>query len=156
MTTLGARAAAAVLLVLAGCAGTSSPEPPDIEAEAMANPEVALVHSLDRVASATATLRAAAEAPRSAGAVVPAELQKPIVWRWSGPLDQAAKALATKVGYAYADGSPDTPIAMPTVSVDVSGATVLDVLRSVGAQAGDRATLVVDPDRRIVQVRRNV
>ena len=66
-----------------------------------------------------------------------------------------AGALADRIGWSYAAPGPDAP-AMPTVTVDANGVTVLDVFRSIGTQAGDRATLLVDPDRRMVQVQRHV
>ena len=142
-------AATGLLIALAGCA-THPTDRSDVDAEAAANPEVALLRSFDRVDRAMAAMRATARP----GQVAPSELQKPIVWRWSGPMDQAAKALADRIGWSYAAPGPDAP-AMPTVTVDANGTTVLDVFRSIGTQAGDRATLLVDPDRRIVQVQRH-
>lgn len=143
-------AATGLLIALAGCA-THPTDRSDVDAEAAANPEVALLRSFDRVDRAMAAMRATARP----GQVAPSELQKPIVWRWSGPMDQAAKALADRIGWSYAAPGPDAP-AMPTVTVDANGTTVLDVFRSIGTQAGERATLLVDPDRRIVQVQRHV
>lgn len=142
-------AATGLLIALAGCA-IHPTDRSDVDAEAAANPEVALLRSFDRVDRAMAAMRATARP----GQVAPSELQKPIVWRWSGPMDQAAKALADRIGWSYAAPGPDAP-AMPTVTVDANGTTVLDVFRSIGTQAGDRATLLVDPDRRIVQVQRH-
>ncbi|WP_090567714.1 DotD/TraH family lipoprotein [Belnapia rosea] len=143
-------AAAGLLIALAGCANHPS-DRYDVDAEATASPEVALLRSFGRVDRAMAAMRATARP----GQVAPSELQKPIVWRWSGPMDQAAKALADRIGWSYAAPGPDAP-AMPTVTVDANGTTVLDVFRSIGTQAGNRATLLVDPDRRIVQVQRHV
>lgn len=143
-------AAAGLLIALAGCANKPG-DRIDIDAEAMANPEVALLRSFDRVDRAMAAMQTSSRP----GRVPPAELNKPIVWRWSGPMDQAAKAIAEKVGWSYAAPGPDAP-PMPAVTVDANGTSVLDVLRSIGTQAGDRATLLVDPDRRIIQVQRHV
>ena len=143
-------AGAGLLLTLAGCANHLN-DRVDVDAEATANPEVALLRSFDRVDLAMVAMRATNGPARAA----PAELHKPIVWRWSGPMDQAAKALADKIGWSYAAPGPDAP-AMPVVSVDANGASILDVFRSIGTQAGSRATLLVDPDRRIIQVQRHV
>lgn len=143
-------ATAGLLIALAGCASHPT-DRSDVDAEATANPEVALLRSFDRVDRAMAAMRATARP----GQVAPSELQKPIVWRWSGPMDQAAKALADRIGWSYAAPGPDAP-AMPTITVDANGTSILDVFRSIGTQAGNRATLLVDPDRRIVQVQRHV
>jgi len=143
-------AAAALLAVLGGCARVG-PERPDVDAEGIANPEVALTRTMERVGKAMADLRA----DRGTRTVLPAELQRPITWRWTGRLDEAAKALAERVGYAYAPPGPDAP-AMPVVAVNVTDTPAIEVFRTLGTQAGTAATLVVDPEARIVQVKRHV
>lgn len=142
----------AVAGLLSACA-TKGVERPDIDAEGMASPEVALQTSMTRIQKAMADLQATRAGARP---VVPDELNRPIVWRFDGPLDAAAKAIAERVGYSYAPPVTDMPAAIPNVSVNVNGSPVIDVLRSLGTQAGNRATLFVDPIHRIVQVRRHV
>lgn len=142
----------AVAGLLSACA-THSVERPDIDAEGMANPELALQSSMTRIQKAMADLQATRAGARP---VLPDELNRPIVWKFDGPLDVAAKAIADRVGYSYAPPGTDMPAAMPDVSVNVNGSPIIDVLRSLGSQAGNRATLFVDPAHRIVQVRRHV
>src|SRR5947209_15956770 len=86
-------------LILAGCA--TQPRLPDVETPGMANPEAALQRSIARVDAAMAQLGRMSPASRpyaSGGAVVPPELQRQVSLTWSGPIDQAAKALADQVG----------------------------------------------------------
>ena len=141
-------AGAAGLLLLSGCAG--KPSAPDVEAEGVASPEVQLQRTLSRVAKATADLYATRSGERPA---VPAELQRPLTWRWSGPLAEGARVLARHLGYAFT--APDEGPALPTVRVDAKDTPALDILKAFGAQAGDCATVAVDPQRRIVEVHRN-
>lgn len=141
-------AGTAALALLSGCA--SKPAAPDVEAEGMANPEVQLQRTLSRVAKATADLYATRAAERPA---VPAELQRPLTWRWSGPLDEGGRILARQLGYAFT--APDPGPALPRVHVDAKDTPALDILKAFGAQAGDRATVAVDPQQRIVEVHRN-
>ncbi|MDN3563102.1 DotD/TraH family lipoprotein [Paeniroseomonas aquatica] len=142
----------AIAGLLSACANHAV-ERPDIDAEGMANPEVALQTSMTRIQKAMAALQATQAGARP---VVPDELNRPIVWRFDGPLDKAAKAIAESIGYSYAPPATDMPAVMPQVSVNANGRPVIEVLRSLGTQSGDRATLFVDPDHRIVQVRRHV
>lgn len=137
-----------MLALLSSC--THKATAPDVETEGLANPEVQLQRTLSRVAKATADLHATRAGERPA---VPAELQRPLTWRWSGTLDEGGRLLAQQIGYAFT--APDPGPALPAVHVDARGMPVLDVLRAFGSQAGDRATVVVDPERRIVEVHRN-
>ena len=135
---------------LAGCARPAV-ERPDVDADAIANPEVAIVKTMERVAKAMDDLRAG----RGARGVVPAELQRPVTWRFTGPLDQAAQALAERVGYAYAPPGPDAP-AMPVVAINAQATPAIEVFRTLGEQVGSAVAVVVDPETRIVQVKRHV
>ncbi|MBV8096127.1 MAG: DotD/TraH family lipoprotein, partial [Acetobacteraceae bacterium] len=82
--------------------------------------------------------------------VVPAELQKPVSLNWRGPLDEVARALANQVGYRFTvTGQAISPI---PVSVDANNQSIVDLFRSLGSQAGSRATLVVDAQNHVVAV----
>lgn len=141
-------AGAAALLLASGCA--TKPAAPDVDAEGMANPEVALQRTLSRVAKATADLYATRAGERP---VVPSELQRPLTWRFSGPMDEAARVMANHLGYAFT--APDAGPALPAVRIEARDMPALDVFRTIGMQAGDRATVAVDPQRRVVEVHRH-
>lgn len=141
--------AAFALLGGAGCA-TKPEAPPAVEAEGMANPEVALQRTVERVGRATADLYATRAGERPA---VPAELRRPLTWRWSGPLDEAGRIVAAHIGYSFT--APGDGPALPVVRVAAKDAAALDVLKDIGAQVGAAATVAVDPQRRVVEVRQN-
>jgi len=140
------------LLILAGCSAT--PERPTIETAGMANPEVALQRSISRVDAAMATLGGMTVARNIQSTVVPAELQKPVSLKWSGPLDEAAKALSKQVGYRFvSNGQASTPV---IVTLEVVSQPIINLFKSLGSQAGSRATVTVDAQNHLVEVRYNV
>ena len=141
-------AGTAALALLSGCA--AKPPAPDVEAEGVADPEAQLRRTLSRVAKATADLYATRAGGRPA---VPAELRRPLTWRWSGPLDEGARIVARQLAYEFT--APDPGPELPRVQVDAKDTPALDILKAFGSQAGDRATVAVDPQRRIVEVHRN-
>lgn len=89
----------------------------------------------------------------SGGAVVPPELQKPVSLTWSGPIDQAAKALADQVGYRFVSTGPTSPPV--AVAIDAKNQPIVEMFRSLGSQAGTHATLTVDAENHQVEVRHN-
>ena len=141
-------AAALALLALAGCA-TRPPEgpPPEVDAEALPNPEIATQRSLEQVAKAKAALHAILAGERP---VVPADLQAPLAWDWRGPLDRGAMMVARAINYEFV-APPDGP-ALPEVHVRTSGMPAIDILRAFGGQAGAAATVEADAVARKVKV----
>jgi defect-in-organelle-trafficking protein DotD len=92
--------------------------------------------------------RDAATAPTTP--VVPAELEKPVQFVWSGPLDAGVKKLANSIGYSVAVSGPRNPQPL-NVAVNVNG-PVLGAFQALGTQAGAIATVEVDPLHHQVQV----
>jgi defect-in-organelle-trafficking protein DotD len=82
--------------------------------------------------------------------IVPAELQKPVRFVWSGPLDAGVKKLADTIGYTVAVFAPKNCQAL-AVSVSLDG-QVLSAFQALGTQAGSSATVQVDPQHHQVQV----
>lgn len=142
-----------VLLVLTGCGITHVPT--DVVTPGVADTDKALRESIARVNRAMNQMGGAgvvSRQPTSAGPYVPAELQRPVLAALTGSLDQAAQALAERVGYGFAsNATADT--APVRVSLSGQPAPVIDLFRSLGAQAGQRADVLVDADRRVVEVR---
>lgn len=142
-----------VLLALTGCGITHVPA--DVVAPGIADTDKALRESIARVNQAMNQMGGAgvvSRQPTSPGPHVPAELQRPVSAALTGSLDQAARVLAERVGYGFASNA--TAGTAP-VQVSLSGqpAPVIDLFRSLGAQAGQRADVLVDADRRVVEVR---
>ncbi len=59
--------------------------------------------------------------------------------------------LADRAGYEMMVNG-DLPPAPVVITLDVRQKMVIDVLRDVGLQAGMRADVVVDPERRVVEL----
>lgn len=138
--------AAALALSLSGCAGPKEP-PPEVEAEALPNPEVATQRTLKAVAEAKAALYAIIAGERP---VVPADLQAPLAWKWEGPLDRGAMMVARVVNFEFVAPSEGPPL--PRVHINTSGMPAVDVLRAFGEQAGSAAVVDVDPVARRIAV----
>ena len=136
-------------VALTGCGATKGARQ-TVDAAGHANPEVALQNELRRVAQTTADLYATRAGERP---VVPDELQRPLTWRYSGPVDGAAMTLAQHMGYEFV--APDPGPALPAVRVNVQATPAIQIFKLVGDAAGDRAQVIVDPRRRQVQVFRH-
>lgn len=82
------------------------------------------------------------------GAVVPAELNASFSWSWSGDLDEAVRALAERVGYQTEILGADQAV---QISINAHG-TAYSLFRGLAAAAGDRADVVLNPRKHLVQV----
>lgn len=82
----------------------------------------------------------------------PTNFTQPITVRWSGPIDQIVRTLANKAGASFSTKGrmPATPL---IVNLDVYQQPLIQVLRDIGLQAGQRADLSVDSQRSIVEIR---
>ena len=81
----------------------------------------------------------------------PTELRRSITLAWNGPLEPAAKLLADRASYAFQTIGEAPPTGI-TVNIDVRATPVITALRSIGAQMGNRATLKVDPNARVIEI----
>lgn len=149
-------------LLLAGCAGQVTPIASDVDVTGMPNSEVALQRSMDRADAAMRdlggrTVSVRSFSPSLTAPIVPAELQRPETFTWSGPIDIGAKTLADKVGYrlfvTQTIAGPSQPI---LVSVNMANARIIDAFEALGTAAGPKATVIVDPLRHIVEVQHHV
>lgn len=148
-----------VLALLAGCAGVNKVAP-DVDATGMSNAELALQRSMDRADAAMRdlggrSLAARSYAPSAAPAVVPAELQRPETFAWTGPIDAGAKVLADRIGYRLVVTASEKP-APVLVSVNMRDVPVISLFEALGTAAGTQATVIVDPDHHQVEVRHHV
>ncbi len=152
------------LTLMTGCAETVHPVPTDVDASGMPNAELALQRSMDRVDAAMRALggmNVATQPGEPSPVAIPAELQRPVSFAWSGPIDAAAKALADRIGYRLvvtSDGSPGKPASLlpVVVSVNKTNVRIVEVFQALGDSAGPKATVIVDPDHRQVDVQHHV
>jgi defect-in-organelle-trafficking protein DotD len=137
--------------LLAGCASTHVPT--DVATTGMPNAELALRRTLEQVDSdmtQIGSMQPGGYAAATASPVVPAELQKPVQFVWSGPLDAGVQKLASSIGYSVAVTGPQNPQPL-LVQVNING-QVIGAFQELGSQAGAIATVQVDPLHHQVQV----
>jgi DotD protein len=87
----------------------------------------------------------------------PQGVQQSLSFSWSGPLDGAARALAAQLGYtAWTTMASGLPIPRPPPSVDVlinvNDVSAADIVVLMNQQAESRAVIVLDPEKRFIQV----
>jgi hypothetical protein len=143
-------AAGLIACGLAGCGVT--PVATNVDTPGMPNAEVALQKSMNETSAELARIGAMqpAAAVASKPTVVPGELERVVAMSWNGALDGAVRKLADTVGYrATVSGNAPRTV---NVVVDPVPQRVYDILRSLGDQAGDAATVRVDPRRQLLEV----
>jgi defect in organelle trafficking protein DotD len=137
-------------LLMGGCA--INPVPTDVATAGMPNPEAALQQSMQQVDAEMAELGQLSPAnAQDLPPVIPAELQRVVSFEWTGPLDQGAAKLAASIGYTFYMTAPASPPPID-VAIRMSSVTAYQVFESLGAAAGTRATVAVDPLHHQVQV----
>lgn len=115
-----------------------------------------LASAVDRAAAALQTL-ASVEQARNPGVAVqaapyaPQELRRTVSVNWVGPIEPIVQKLADRAGYKM-QVNGDVPPVPVIVSLSVVEKSVVETLRDVGLQAGQRADIAVDPKRRIVEL----
>ena len=129
--------------LLAGCARVY-PVPTDVAVPGMSNPELALRQSMNTVAAEMAELgHIGPGRTQEAEPVAPEDLQHVVSFQWNGPLDQGVAKLAQSVGYTFTLTVP-AGVQPLTVSINASSQPAYEVFRSLGEQAGNKATVQVD------------
>lgn len=142
-------------MVLAAC----QPMPPKRDPQVVTSPDrvsLMLAESADKAANALQTL-AAVEQAASPGVRVPPiadappELARAITINWVGPADQLAKKLADRASYGFLTLGDEPPVPL-VVTIDAVNMPVIDVLRDLGLQMGERGNLRVDSARRMIEL----
>jgi defect-in-organelle-trafficking protein DotD len=143
------------MLLLAACEQTATVQPvatePDIVTAKLAQAADKASNALDSIANIEQQ-RAPATPPMEDYNDVAPNLMQPITIRWSGPIEQITKTLSDRAGFQFRVKGrlPPTPL---TVTIDVYQQPLIDVLRNIGLQAGDRADLAVDSHNGVVEIR---
>lgn len=144
----------AMLFMTACQTGPVTPRP--IQVQAPTTVDLALAEAVRKSSDALATLSRVESTKNPPAFIaeveVPEELKRPVTLDWHGPMPALAEMLAQRLLYRYSEiGTPNpTPI---IVTVKVDGDPVHKVLEDIGLQAGSKATLVVNPGSRLIEVR---
>jgi defect in organelle trafficking protein DotD len=144
-------ALSAMALLLAGCAGVE-PVPTTVAVPGMPNPEAALQASMRHVDAEMAELGELSPVTvRAPVPVMPADLERIVSFAWTGSLDGAVAKLAASVGYRFYTTAPVN--AQPLdITIRISSVPAWQVFQALGADAGTRATVELDPLHHQVQV----
>lgn len=78
-------------------------------------------------------------------------LATPVTLNWSGPVEPAIKLIAELCGYTFRS-SGRAPINPPVITVSESNSPAFEVLESIGWQAGEVVTVVVNEQDSIISV----
>ncbi len=149
-----------ILLSITGFMGISACSGgPGYEPQLVASPDsvsLMLAESADRASSALQTLAAIEQAQKPGIAVgtienAPPELRRAMTVSWIGPAEQIAVKLANKASYKFLTVGSKPPVPL-VVNLDVENRPVIDILRDIGLQLGQRADIKVDANRRIVEL----
>ena len=143
-----------LLFIVIGCARLE-PSDPQLVVEPN-RVDLRLAEAADKAAQAMATLaevEAAKNPPPRAQRLdnVPVELKRTVTITWVGPADQLVQRMAERSGYRFT-ALGDTPPIPLIVNIDVVNRPVMDVLRDIGLQMGQRGSVVLDAENRIVEV----
>ncbi len=148
----------ASLLMLAGCAGVQKGFSND-SPQLVAQPDsvtAMLAVAADRASTALETLAAVEYArtptPKTAPVTgAPKELSRAVTVDWVGPVENIVQKLANRASYNFIKTGNPPPVPI-VVSVNAENDRVIEVLRDIGFQMGQRATIRVEADKRLVEI----
>jgi hypothetical protein len=139
---------------VAGCVEPNASKPV-VATTGVADATLALnkaIASVDRAMDQFDAAQALQNGPTSPPVYVPVELQRPMDVNLSNiSIDQAAGILAGAAGYKFSVNNPKN-LPRLTVSLNGSRAAIIDLFRSLGAQAGKKAGVTVNGGTRSVEV----
>lgn len=145
----------AVTLFAAAC----SPQNRVADRQLVAEPDpitLKIASAADKASAALQTLASVEQTRTPAAAIVsspaaPQELRRVVSVTWNGPIEPITRQLADRAGYQFRvqGDAPTVPVVVSVISEEKS---VIDVLRDIGLQAGTRADVIVDPNRRLVEI----
>jgi len=142
------------VLALAACTPTSK-----VDQQLVASPDpvsLRLAAAVDKASAALQTLAAVEQARNPAVEVqsvpyAPQELRRTVSVDWYGPIEPITRRMADRAGYSFTVIG-DVPPAPVVVTLQVKQKSVVEVLRDIGLQAGQRANIAVDPEQRVVEL----
>jgi defect-in-organelle-trafficking protein DotD len=139
--------------LLSACASTPQPPPPNVNATeaSLAEASYAVSRSVVDIAE---TVQAAHPIPKLGSAPSPIAYGMGGITTvdWSGPIQPLLHQLAKSSNYRLV--VLGTPPAIPVlVTIYQRNVMLGDIVRDIGYQAGERATVVVYPDSRAIELR---
>ena len=115
-----------------------------------------LASAVDRASASLQTLAAIEQKRTPAFSVssvpdAPVQLMRTVTLDWTGPIAPLVSQLANRASYKFQiqGNEPAVPV---VVSVTAVEKPVIEILRDAGLQAGQRANVVVDAERQIVEI----
>lgn len=154
MGRFGSLIAVVSFSALAACS-TGKP----VEPQLVASPDTVslmLADAADKASTALETLAAVEQKQNPKAGIepipdAPPELRRAMTVSWTGPTEQIVRKLANRAGYSFfvLGNRPPVPL---VVSIDVENRPVIEILRSVGLQLGNRANLKVDARRQVIEI----
>ncbi len=115
-----------------------------------------LAEAADRVSNALETLAAVenARGPSIGTAPIsgaPRELRRAVTVNWVGPVEPIMKMMAERANYGFEVYGNPPPNAL-VVSLDAENMPIIEVMRDLGLQLGNRADVKVSSDNRVVEI----
>lgn len=147
--------AAILVLGISGCSYT----PENTNNQLVTEPDsvsLRLATAVDNAAVALQQL-AAVEQKRTDSSTVqsipnaPVQLMRTVTLEWTGPIEPLLIQLADRASYSFQIQGHEPPVPV-IVNVTAVEKPVIEVLRDIGLQAGRRADVVVDAERKVVEI----
>lgn len=134
-------------------------KPIDSRPQVVAPPDrvsLLLAESAERASEALKTLASVEEkrTPVDSPAQIsdaPPELRRAITINWVGPVEPLVEKLANRAGYSFMTYGNPPPTAL-VVNMDAYNTAVIDLMRDVGLQLGQKADLRVDANTKSVEL----
>jgi defect-in-organelle-trafficking protein DotD len=142
------------LALLTSCSTGKQAEP-----QIVASPDkftLMLAEAADKASTALETLASVEQARTPVAKTgripnVPPELRRAMTINWVGPVEQLGRKLANRAGYDFITIGSPPPVPL-VVSVNADNSPVIDIMRNVGLQMGQRADLKVNAGERVVEI----
>ena len=149
-TPLPPTASLLAALLVVGCATPNVGT--DVAMTGMPNTELVLRDSMRVVDAEMGKLGVLGTGPRTAGPVVPGELQRVVAFNYTGALEDGVRQLAGNVGYTVAVSPSLSGQGPAQVAVATGAVPIIQAFQALGEAAGTRVMVTVDPARRQVDV----
>jgi defect-in-organelle-trafficking protein DotD len=115
-----------------------------------------LAEAADKASASLQTLAAVENARSKKPAIsavenAPPELMRAMTVNWVGPVEPIVKSLAQRAGYDFQTfGGP--PPNVVVVSIDAENQPIIEIMRNIGLQLGNRANVKVNGKMRSVEL----
>ena len=146
-------------LGLSACSGTGTHSGSNGNPQLVASPDKAtllLAQAADKASSALETLAAIEQKRNPAAGVppisnVPDELKRAMTISWIGPASPITQTLANHAEYGFNVLGDEPPVPI-VINLEAENKRVIDLLRDIGLQLGNRANIRVDANEKIVEL----